>query len=57
MKKEYVKPQNRVVVLKDRLLQIGETSIGEGEPYDAKQNGINSSNDDTDGYSDDVWED
>lgn len=56
MKKEYVKPQNRVVILKDSLLQapIGESNNGTNE---AKQNGINSSNDDTDGYSDDVWED
>ncbi len=54
MKKEYVKPQNRVVVLKDRLLDVvNPGSNVEGGDVDAKQNVI----DDSDAYSDDVWED
>lgn len=54
MKKEYVKPQNRVVVLKDKLLQIHEGSIGDDEPYDAKQKGFDDGESDS---SSDVWED
>ena len=40
MKKEYVKPQNQVVVIKDRLLEVitpGSTP-GEGVEGDAKMN-------------------
>lgn len=39
MKKEYVKPQNQVVVLSDYLLEdvIHPGTIAPGQPYDAKQ--------------------
>lgn len=57
MKKEYVKPNNRVVELKDKLMQgpgFGETSIPGGVPFDSKQNGFDSDSEDS---SSDVWED
>jgi len=51
-KKEYVKPQNRVVILKDSLLQtIGESEFGGNE---AKKKDFDDSED---SYSSDVWED
>ncbi len=52
MKKEYVKPQNRVVVLKDKLLAIG---VSEGDETEAKIH----FEEDSDGSdsSSDVWED
>ena len=56
MKKEYVKPQNRVVILKDRLLDVinpGSTP-GEGEEGDAKIHFDDNSDSDSDH---DVWED
>jgi hypothetical protein len=56
MKKEYVKPQNRVVVLKGNLLGGDETISGGGHSggFDAKQFDIENSDGDSDH---DVWED
>ena len=57
MKKEYVKPQNRVVVLKDKLMQPGEViSMGEG-PGPGGGGDAKDYSDDSDSYSDDIWED
>lgn len=55
-KKEYVKPQNRVVVLKGNLLGGDETISGGGHSggFDAKQFDIENSDGDSDH---DVWED
>ena len=52
MKKEYVKPENRVVVLKDRLLQVIGTS--DDDTNYSKNIQVD---DDSDSYSDDIWED
>lgn len=54
MKKEYVKPQNRVVELKDKLLQVIGESDEEGNSSKDVRMG-----DDLDDYktSDDIWED
>jgi hypothetical protein len=54
MKKEYVKPQNRVVYLTDRLMDDPWVSQGgDNDNPDAKFN----YSDDSDAYSDDIWED
>lgn len=54
MKKEYVKPQNRVVVIKDQLLQV----IGAGSDDTNYSKGIQIEDDtDNTGDSSDVWED
>lgn len=56
MKKEYVKPQNRVVYLNLRLMEdnisFSEDGPGIGGGGDAKQNDFYDSDDDHD-----VWED
>ena len=57
MKKEYVKPENRVVELKDKLMQPGEViSMGEG-PGPGGGGDAKDYSDDSDSYSDDIWED
>jgi hypothetical protein len=53
MKKEYVKPQNRVVILKDKLLQI-EQGSGSDDPVAKEHFDYDSDGSDS---SDDVWED
>ena len=54
MKKEYVKPQNRVVELKDRLMDGEWASQGPDTPiFDSKEH----FDDDASDSSDDVWED
>lgn len=57
MKKEYVKPQNQVVVLSDCLLGdvIHPGSIAPGQPYDAKQ--IDFDTDYSDGSPKNLWDD
>lgn len=58
MKKEYVKPQNQVVVLSDYLLEdvIRPGSIGKDEPFDAKR--IDFEDDfDSDGSPKNLWDD
>ena len=56
MKKEYVKPQNRVVELKDKLMQGdgGVIGVSNDDEVGAKQTNYD---DNSDAYSDDVWED
>ena len=53
MKKEYVKPQNRVVVLKYRLMD--QISQGPGTDDPAAKANFDNNSDDID--SDDIWED
>ena len=54
MKKEYVKPENRVVVLQGRLMEDDWVSQGGDTPiFDSR----NQFDDSEDSYSDDVWED
>lgn len=54
MKKEYVKPQNRVVIIKYKLMDETISSAGPGG-FDSKQN-FGDNYDDSDSSSD-VWED
>ena len=55
MKKEYVKPQNRVVVLKDKLMQGEVISMGEGPGPGGGGDAKDYFDDDTSEH--DVWED
>lgn len=58
MKKEYVKPQNRVVELKDKLMQGPEViSMGEGPGPGGGGDAKDYFDDDSDDSSSDVWED
>lgn len=54
MKKEYVKPQNRVVFLKDSLLQ---GAIGVSGTQDDESKIHFDDDESSDSYSDDIWED
>ena len=55
MKKEYVKPENRVVELKDGLMQGAQISQGPGTDDPAAKANFDNNSDDID--SDDIWED